>query len=283
MARIIKAARAAEDGGTEADLMSLTDIAAEARTVVLDARRQAARIVAEARVQADSASEAATKQGYDEGFARGQNDGYEDALRRGTAEAAERFAEDAAGLTELLERIVGEMTDSRDRLLHKGRRELLDFAVELAEKIVGRVAARDPAAAEANLAKALELADGSRRACVKVNPDQLEALRSCLPGVVESLGRTGRVDLVADAGISPGGVKVVCGEGEIDATIETQLAHVAEALLGPDGAARGAYRPVGRTGPAAAAPKQPLLLTYRPARGGQGADAPAPAERTENA
>jgi len=243
MARIIKASGPERSDTAGPAIMSLTDIASEARSVVLDARKQAARIVAEARAEADRACEAAARQGYDEGVARGQNDGYEDGFRRGRADAAETFAKDAAGLLELVDRIAGELKDAREHLLHRGRCELLDFAVEIAERIVGRVARSDPAAAEANLRKALEIAETSRSVRVKVNPGQLAALRRCAEGVAESLGRAGGIELTAEEGISPGGVKVLAGPGEIDATIEAQWSNVVEALVGS--------RPAGRPEPAA--------------------------------
>jgi hypothetical protein len=54
--------------------------------------------------------------------------------------------------------------------------------------------------------------------------------------------------LVSDESVSPGGVRVQVGSGEIDATIETQLAKVAETLLGGRAAgcfSAGVYSPVG--------------------------------------
>jgi flagellar biosynthesis/type III secretory pathway protein FliH len=44
---------------------------------------------------------------------------------------------------------------------------------------------------------------------------------------------------VADDCISPGGLKVVCDDGQIDATIQTQWHNMISALLGDDAAAAG--------------------------------------------
>ena len=52
--------------------------------------------------------------------------------------------------------------------------------------------------------------------------------------LVETLG-CGGVRVMADESITPGGVKVLCRGGEIDATIETQLANVAASLAGMGG------------------------------------------------
>jgi hypothetical protein len=57
------------------------------------------------------------------------------------------------------------------------------------------------------------------------------------------LAVTGRIRWVADEAVAPGGVKVLTRRGQVDATIQTQLDNVAEALLGA------------RTGPGPAAPE----------------------------
>lgn len=278
MARIIKANAMQPTDGSPSPVMSLADLASEARAILLDARKDAARIVAEARARAEATADEAVEKGYAEGLARGQNDGYEDGHRRGLTEAAQQLGERARGVLELADRVVCELSDSRAELLHQGRCELLDFALELAEKIVGRVAACGPEAARENLRKALELADCAQELQVKVNPSQLDDLHACLPQLTESLGRTGEVRLVGDETISPGGVKLFSRQGEIDATIRTQLCNVVEALLGPGAASEGGgrYRPVARV--AAEPGKQPLVLAEDPAGGSD--PAPAVGEET---
>ena len=54
MTRVIKA-NASQSQQARAAVLDLADFAAEARTVVLDARKDAARIVAEARAKAEAA------------------------------------------------------------------------------------------------------------------------------------------------------------------------------------------------------------------------------------
>lgn len=159
MARIIKANSIPPGGAGEAGVMNLADIAAEARAVILDARKDAARVVSEARAMADTVCDQAAEKGYAEGFARGQNDGYADGHKQGMAEAKDELADRAEGLIDLTEKVIRELSTARAELLHRGRCEMLDFALDLAAKIVGRVAARDAGAARENLRKALELAD----------------------------------------------------------------------------------------------------------------------------
>lgn len=245
------AQRAPDDAGADGDepaarparrlIRGLDSLAAEAQKVMLDARQQAARVLGEARTQADAAREEAVAKGYAEGLAQGLAEGHEQGLRRGREEAKAQFGEQSAELVEQLRRIVGELEAAHADTIHCGRCELLDFALAIAGKIVGRVAVRDLDAARENLHKVLELADRRREMSVRVNPRQLEALTAMLPDLTGSLGRSGQVRLVGDESISPGGAKLQTAGGEIDATIETQLANIAEALVGSQASSDGAY------------------------------------------
>ena len=251
MKRIIKADPAsAGSSSTKAAILSLPDFEAEARRIVLDARKDAARIVSEAGAKVDSVRRQARQQGYAEGFARGQADGHVDGHRAACDEARRKFAAEYAAALELARRVTGDLAGDRGQLFNDASGQILDLAIILAEKIVSRVAVENIDAARANLAKVLEMAHCGGQMVVKVNPDQLESLRSEFAELVEALRLGGAVRLVADSGIPRGGAVLVSQNGTIDATIETQLANIASGLLGRNvrrgrSADAGRYEPVG--------------------------------------
>lgn len=215
--RVIKAG-----DGARAAVLNLVDLAAEAKRLVLDARVEAARIVEEARAAAD----AIRRQAAREPAARAQQP-TADAAAHGPGESSSREA------GELASKALAELLAAREEILHAARRQMLQFSLHLAEKIVGHVAAADTRAAQANLEKALALAGGGE-IVVSVAPAQLEELRRQCGQYVGELSAGSVVRLEADEKIAPGGVKVTSRCGEIDATIETQLANVAASLLGQD-------------------------------------------------
>jgi len=216
--------------------MQLHDFAQQARDIVLQARQEATRIVSQARQQAQEAVEQARQKGYAEGFARGQND---------ALASVPPAAGDAPGeMLNLVRSVLGELALAHTRHDEQAG-ELLALSIQIAGKIVGQVAVNDVSAARANLAKVLEMSAASREMVVRVNPDQLEQLRSHARELVDELAIRGKVDLVADEQIAPGGVKLQTRNGELDATIARQLDNVVDALLG-DGAAGplfGVYKP----------------------------------------
>ena len=233
MTRIIKAEQAEGQDAPRAAVLKLADLAAEARALVLEARKESARIVADARAGAEEAERHAGENGYAEGYARGQESGYAEGRRQALAETRDALAAESADLIPLAQKAVEELVRAQARFTDDAGREIVRLAGRIAEKVVGRLAAADIGAAQENLSKALALASRHRQWTVRVNPGQLAALREGFGELTDALGLSGEVRWVADERIAPGGVKLLTPRGEIDATIETQLANVADALLGP--------------------------------------------------
>lgn len=227
MTRIIKAEEDAPAG-----VLNLADLAAEARSIVLEARQDAARIVADARTKADEITAAAQQKGYDEGFARGREEGCAEGRRQVLQEARATLAADLVGVADLARRLVAELDAHRTELLEQARQDLLEFAMELAGKVVGHAASGDLAPAREALEKALSEVQAQVHVTAKVNPRQLEALQAHAEAILGSTGLGLTVQFEADAEIEPGGVKLLTRHGLIDATIRTRLDNIAAALLG---------------------------------------------------
>jgi flagellar biosynthesis/type III secretory pathway protein FliH len=226
-ARVIKAGDASHDA--QSLVANLSELTNQARQIVLDARKEAARLLAEARKAADELKAQAKREAP-------------------TAQQVPPPQSVSDELASLLRTAAAELHAAREQVLSQARRQMLLFAMELARKIVGKVAAADIGAANANLDKALRLAGGGD-IVVRANPRQVEELKRSCRELVGALAMQGDIRLEGDEQVSPGGVKVICRGGEIDATIQTQLANVASSLLGQ------AYQPlldlpVGRAQPA---------------------------------
>jgi len=239
MARIIKATEI--DGAKSGDVaaMTLHEFPGDAPPAVIDAQKQADRILAHAHDQAKVIKLQADQAGYAEGFARGRREGAAAGELKAHEEVREQLADRTEKIVQQARAIVAQLAEARKALAPAAKGEAIRFAIAIAERIVGHVAVKDVAAARNNLAKAMELADARGRISVRVNPAQLEELREHCAELVGLLGPRGEVELTGDEGVSPGGVKLLCGAGEIDATIETQLANVTEALLGTNTANAG--------------------------------------------
>lgn len=232
MASIIKADEADDRDNPRAVILELADFAAEARTLVLEARKDAARIVAAARAETEDAQREAAQQGYAEGFDRGREEGLAQGRQAALAEAREKLTAESADLAEMARAAVEKLTGVRHELCDASARESIQLALRIAEKVVGQLADADIEVARANLAKALDMVGRNGPVTVMANPQQLDRLREYCPDLAKALRAPGQIEWVASKRISPGGVKVLTPRGEIDATIETQLSNIASALLG---------------------------------------------------
>ncbi len=196
-------------------MLNLRDLAEEARAVVLEARREAAAIVETAKATAAGIRNQAELD----------------------AQASDRADDEASAargreLAELAGAVVSELSAAKEQAMAAMRRDVVKLALELAAKIVGEVAVSDISAARGNLEKVLALSGRSGEIILKVNPSQHRRLGEHYRELTEVLAAPGVVRMVPDESVGPGGVKMLSGSGEVDATIETQLANLARGLIG---------------------------------------------------
>jgi flagellar biosynthesis/type III secretory pathway protein FliH len=67
----------------------------------------------------------------------------------------------------------------------------------------------------------------------RVNPRDLAACRSAAPAIMEDMGGIARREVVDDPRVSPGSCLLETSVGDVDATVESQLARILEALTAP--------------------------------------------------
>jgi flagellar assembly protein FliH len=160
-----------------------------------DARAEAARLVEAARVEADAIARAAAARGREAGLAE---------------------------VTELRARAAAE----RDRWLAAAHDEVLAIALEVARRIVGAAAERDPEVAVRSAARALDAAQSRGTLVVRVSPRDHAAVLAAEPLLSSRRG----VAVVADAAVPAGGAIVDSDHGRIVASLEAQVAALGRAL-----------------------------------------------------
>ena len=229
MKRLIKAG---ETLAVDPRPMDLPDVGQEARRILADHTREGQRIVESARRQAATLRQEAANRGYEEGLSRGREEGLAKGRAAAQRQEGAKVSSDLAETAALARKVVEGLASARQELLQQAKAEMLDLAIEIARKIVGRAAESDVESARANLEKALELAGGFGGVTVLVHPSQLEDLQRYAPEVIEALRFRGDVKLAGDERVGKGGVRLLGRQGEIDATVQTQLANLTEALQG---------------------------------------------------
>lgn len=157
----------------------------------------------DARREAAVAAEEARNKGHAEGYAAGMAQ---------AQDARVRFETLLASMTE-------NAGEHRQRLLD----ELLDFALQLARRMVGEALTIRPELVLPVVSAALrELPHANQSAQMLLNPADLELVRGFLAAEPVPVDCT----LLADAAIAPGGCRIVTERCEVDATLPTRWRRV---------------------------------------------------------
>ena len=214
--------------------VDLADHLAEAREVVAQARREAARIVDAAKQRAhetlEQARSAGAERGYREGYEKGQVEGREAAR----AEALEAFRQREEQVITTLQAATAQLEQVKIDLRVNAEREVLEFATEVARRLTFAVGRSSSEAVQENFRRALELVAERTNLVVKVHPDDVEALQEFAPQVLTDTRAREGLSLVADDTVSPGGCVVEGGITAVDATLDTQLDTLVTLLLGKE-------------------------------------------------
>ncbi len=180
--------------------------------ILQNARQEAANIVAQAEQNASMIEAAARERGL------------QDARSEVQSQTAAQVDELRAQMTATIDRIAGLQTDIAARV----EVELVEFALEIAKRIVGREVTIDREIAVALVKVSLNKLHDRSTAEVHLHPDDYEYVRTNRA----KLEFKGALELVADASVSPGGCLIHTETGDIDARIESQFDEMSHGLLG---------------------------------------------------
>jgi len=176
-----------------------------------DEEEQALEIIAAARQKAAAIERAA----YEEGFAKGEAAGTRMGLEQ-MMPAVETFAGLVQQLNQLATNTLAGMEPEIIRLVLAIAERVIHTRIEADDKVLHRV-----------IEAAVGEIDERWNVTVKVNPGEYETLQK-YQEIFKQLDRLGKVTLLPDPSITPGGCIVQAPEGFVDATLETALARVAK-------------------------------------------------------
>ncbi len=178
-------------------------------------RDAAARALAEARAEAEQIREQARAQGHAEGLAAGHADGLAEILS-----AAGALGEALAGVSSL-----------RDEVAETVERDAIELALELAEKVLAASLQARPELVVEVVQGALRRLNDRRRITVLVNPSDLQTVKDALGDLQTQANGIELADLQSDQRVGVGGAIVRSAEGELDASVETQLERAREVVM----------------------------------------------------
>jgi len=187
------------------------DVQAQADGIVARAQREAAALIAAAEASVETIKAAA----FDEGFARGQSEGYDAALA-----AMQPYAD-------LVQAASEEGQALRAALLDGVEQQTVALALAVARRVVGTVADEHAGLAAEIVRGALRSA-GARVLRVQANSADLSAIEAAL----HDAGRD--LPVQSNAAVPVGGCIIDVEHGQIDLRLDVQLASIERALTQPE-------------------------------------------------
>jgi len=181
--------------------------------VIERAREDAEAAMADALGEVEALREAARR----EGFAQGR---------------AEAEAEVAGALASLRE-MARALAEQREVIEESAVNEAIGLAVEIAARLVRADVAANPDRVAGVLRGAIRRASDRSQLVARVSPADLGACREAAPTILQEMGGIARFEVVDDPRIMPGSCVLETAAGDVDATFESQLARVLEALVAP--------------------------------------------------
>ena len=216
---------------------SFDDLARRGHAIIAQAEARAAQILAAARNEAQKLLEQERRRGHAEGVQTGRRDG-EAAIRRETTEAARREAKQRTDqLLEALRSALASFDEAKRRLIAESEAGIARLALAIARRVCKIEVGRSPDAAAANLRHLLSMIRNEQDLEIHVSIAEYESLRSAAEDALRAFNSSLHCRVVASESVAPGDCELRGRSGTIDASIETQLARIADAIVGPEPAA----------------------------------------------
>lgn len=177
---------------------------------------EAAEIIERAQAEAASITQAA----YDEG------------LRLGMEEGERRFRESIRESVEVLRTAASQVDQSHKAFLDQIEPELIRLATSIASKIIERESSVSGELIQRTVRAALEKLVDEEHVVVRVNPKDLETLRTYRAELIQEFENISRIDVVPDEAIDAGGCIAQTDTVRIDGRLASQLEKILNELLG---------------------------------------------------
>ena len=206
---------------------NLDDLANRASQELDEAKRSAAAIIEQAKVDAKAIQEKAREAGREEGL--------KDANK--VIDQRVKVAVDSAVHSRLatLESAIDQLWQTESEWLQQWQQNTLEIALEISQKLTRNAIAQNDEILIAWANEALDAVRGARKITLAVHPETLSVLGQQLDRVVRRPGLPQETHIEPDESVEPMGIVVRQEGGQIDLQLTTQLETLAKSLgMTPD-------------------------------------------------
>ncbi len=164
-------------------------------------------LVSRAREEADSIREAAMKEGYEAG------------LEQSKADLVE------------IKNSLGQFIRAKEEVFEYIAPDILEISVDIAQKIIKKEIEQDPQVLFNTIVDVLKtLSKEESKVTLRVNPSEANEVKQAIPELLNLAGLDTKVIVLSDEEVNEGGCMVTTTNGIVDATIDSRIALVTQAL-----------------------------------------------------
>lgn len=205
----------------ELERASRIDVQAESRNLMAQlekASTDATRIRQEANEAAERIKAQAYEEARKEGFAKGEKEGFEKGL------------DQVNKLINQLEVITRDVDECKRNILENAKHDIVDLAVEIAEKVVKSTCAKQRDVAVRNAEYALGLLKEKSPVVIRVNLADMDVAREYRSLLLNMFDKVESIKIAEDHSVEQGGCLIESSTGGVDANIRTQLSSIRSSL-----------------------------------------------------
>lgn len=210
---------------------SLNDFEEQAKQMVASASREAEEILAVANAQAERAKADGAREGLESGWRDGYAAGVQAGTQLGRRESLEAHGKELRMALTALTSVAAEVDRAKAEVESHMVADATELAIAVARRVTKRRGLVDPEVLAANLSEALKLVVSWSDVRIAINPAQRRTLEEVLPRLSMDWPALGRVVILEDSSLAPGGCRVLSRDGQVDADLDAQLNRIAAELI----------------------------------------------------
>ena len=211
-----KVKRSIEETGVKAQSI-INGAETKSQAIMQNATNEAEKMIDAAKAQAQEEYNKIVEQAYQEGFAKGENDGLE------------KFKQDASDALKSLDVLATSSFDVKKNIIDSATLDIVDLVSAIADKVC-HIKFDEEVLKRITIDSIKQLRE-KENITIIVNPELVDNINKIMPKIKEEIPKVESIKIIEDNAVSPDGVIVETLTSRLDSRISSQISEIAQKML----------------------------------------------------
>ncbi len=211
-----KVKRIIEETGVKAQSI-INGAETKSQAIMQNATNEAEKMIDAAKAQAQEEYNKIVEQAYQEGFAKGENDGLE------------KFKQDASDALKSLDVLATSSFDVKKNIIDSATLDIVDLVSAIADKVC-HIKFDEEVLKRITIDSIKQLRE-KENITIIVNPELVDNINKIMPKIKEEIPKVESIKIIEDNAVSPDGVIVETLTSRLDSRISSQISEIAQKML----------------------------------------------------